>query len=100
MIIKTANPRLGFHLPIRTRISGEERGTRKNRREVSMKPFAVLAVLIFSLAVPSFLAGQSTSSDYTNNHVEIGTFADYFRLSRTTPNINFVGVGGRAGFNV
>jgi len=65
-----------------------------------MKPFAVLAVLIFSLAVPSFLAGQSTSSDYTNNHVEIGTFADYFRLSRTTPNINFVGVGGRAGFNV
>ena len=65
-----------------------------------MKPFAVLAVLIFSLAVPSFLAAQSTSSDYTNNHVEIGAFADYFRLSRTTPNINFVGVGGRAGFNV
>jgi hypothetical protein len=35
-----------------------------------------------------------------NDHVEIGVFADYFNLSHPTPNINFVGVGGRAAFNV
>ena len=34
------------------------------------------------------------------DHVEVGIFADYFNLSRTTPNINYVGVGARAGFNV
>jgi hypothetical protein len=34
------------------------------------------------------------------DHVEIGVFADYFNLSRTSPHINFVGVGGRAAFNV
>jgi len=32
--------------------------------------------------------------------VEVGVFADYFNLSRTTPNINYVGLGARAGFNV
>lgn len=36
----------------------------------------------------------------SEDHVEIGVFADYLRLSETTPNINFLGVGGRAGFNV
>ncbi len=34
------------------------------------------------------------------DHVEVGVFADYFNLSRTTPNINYVGVGGRVAFNV
>ena len=34
------------------------------------------------------------------HHIEIGAFADYFNLSRTTPNINYVGLGGRVGFNV
>ena len=34
------------------------------------------------------------------DHVEVGAFADYFALSRTTPNINYAGLGGRVGFNV
>jgi hypothetical protein len=47
--------------------------------------------------MPSLVAAQG-SSDW--NHAEVGVFADYFRLSRTTPDINFVGLGGRAAFNV
>jgi len=43
---------------------------------------------------------MAQTSDYSNNHVEVGVFADYFRLSATDPDINFVGIGGRAGFNV
>ena len=35
-----------------------------------------------------------------SDHVEVGAFADYFRLSDSTPARNFVGVGGRAAFNV
>jgi hypothetical protein len=38
----------------------------------------------------------SSSSD----HIEVGAFADYFNLSRTSPHINFVGLGGRGAFNV
>lgn len=34
------------------------------------------------------------------DHGEVGVFADYFKLSRTTPDINFVGVGARVAFNV
>jgi hypothetical protein len=34
------------------------------------------------------------------DHADIGVFADLFRLSRPNPNINFIGVGARAGFNV
>jgi hypothetical protein len=34
------------------------------------------------------------------DHVEVGAFADYFNLSRTSPHINYAGLGGRVGFNV
>ena len=62
-----------------------------------MKRCAFLSVLAMCLAMPSLVAAQG-SSDW--NHAEVGVFADYFRLSRTTPDINFVGLGGRAAFNV
>ncbi len=62
-----------------------------------MKRCAFLSVLAICLAMPSVVAAQG-SSDW--NHAEVGVFADYFRLSRTTPDINFVGLGGRAAFNV
>lgn len=40
-------------------------------------------------------------SDNANlNHAEVGVFADYLRFSPATPQINFVGAGGRVGFNV
>lgn len=64
-----------------------------------MKRITLFAVLGFCLSIPSYLAAQS-SSPYENNHVEVGVFADYFRLSALDPNINFVGIGGRAAFNV
>ena len=59
-----------------------------------MKRIIFFAVFCLSLAAPSWMFAQ----EY--NHGEVGVFADYFRLSRTSPNINFVGLGGRVGFNV
>jgi hypothetical protein len=59
-----------------------------------MKRITLLAVMAFLFAVPSGLMAQ----DY--NHLEFGGFADYLNLSRTTPHINFVGLGGRVAFNV
>lgn len=35
-----------------------------------------------------------------SDHVEVGAFADYFRLSDASPVRNFVGLGGRAAVNV
>jgi hypothetical protein len=45
-------------------------------------------------AAPAALAQQS------ENHVEFGAFADYFRLSYTSPSQNYFGLGGRFAFNV
>ncbi len=60
-----------------------------------MKHLTLITVVLALFSAPRLL-GQSSSGD----HVEIGAFADYLNLSRTTPHINFVGVGGRAAFNV
>ena len=57
-----------------------------------MKRIVLFSVLALCLAAPSVMTAQN-SSDW--NHAEIGVFADYFRLSRTTPDINFVGLGAR-----
>ena len=54
-----------------------------------------LSLLAFCFVGTALLA-QSSDSD----HIEVGVFADYFNLARTTPHTNFVGVGGRAAFNV
>jgi opacity protein-like surface antigen len=62
-----------------------------------MKRIAVFAVLSSCLAMPALAMAQA-ESDY--NHVEVGVFADYLNLSRTTPHINFVGLGGRAAVGV
>ena len=35
-----------------------------------------------------------------SDHIEVGAFVDYFNLSHPSPHINFVGLGGRAAFNV
>jgi hypothetical protein len=50
--------------------------------------FAVVSVL----ALPSVAAAQ--------DHGEVGAFVDYYRFDRSTPDINFVGVGGRVAFNI
>lgn len=61
-----------------------------------MKCLVVSAVLVCLFASPSFMIAQAVEGD----HVEVGAFADYFRLDRTEPNLNFAGVGGRVGFNL
>lgn len=55
--------------------------------------FAILSVVLTLYFCTPALIAQS-------DHVEVGVFADYFNLSRTSPHINYVGVGARAGFNV
>lgn len=57
-----------------------------------MKYLAI--VIVIALCCVPHLQAQ------TDDHVEVGVFADYFNLSRTSPHINFFGVGGRVGFNV
>ncbi len=59
-----------------------------------MKRSLWLAIIGFCFAIPSIAMAQ------TYDHGEVGVFADYFRLDVTSPKINFVGVGGRASFNV
>jgi hypothetical protein len=59
-----------------------------------MKRLIFLLVLGSGLALPSSVMAQSS------DHVEVGAFADYLNLSTTSPHINFVGLGGRAAFNV
>lgn|SRR5579884_117146 len=58
-----------------------------------MKRIAIIVGLGLCLALPSLSAAQE-------NHGEVGVFADYLRFSPGTRVTNFVGVGGRVGFNV
>ena len=60
-----------------------------------MKRFLLFTFVISCLWVPPALFAQNSE-----DHVEIGVFADYLRLSQPPTPINFVGLGGRVGFNV
>jgi hypothetical protein len=55
-----------------------------------------LGLFIVSLFffVPMLMAQEHS------DHVEVGAFVDYFRLSDSSPVRNFVGLGGRAAFNI
>lgn len=55
--------------------------------------FGFAIILLFS-AAPALLAQDHS------DHAEVGVFADYFRLSDTSPKENFIGLGGRAAFNL
>src|SRR5512146_330343 len=55
-----------------------------------MKRFAMLTVLALAFAVPAAFA---------QDHGEVGVFADYVRLHHAN-DASFLGLGGRAGFNV
>src|SRR5215470_19038300 len=58
-----------------------------------MKTMAVAcAVIALAIAAPSVFAQE-------HDHGEFGVYGDYFRLSEAG-NANFMGVGGRVGFNV
>jgi hypothetical protein len=58
------------------------------------RSLGLLAVSLF-FAVPMMVA-QSHDMD----HVEIGGFLDYYRLSDPGPTRNFIGLGGRAAFGI
>ena len=61
-----------------------------------MKRFlGILAASLF-LVSPMLVAQESNNMD----HVEIGAFVNYFRLSDPGPTRNFVGLGGRAAFGI
>jgi hypothetical protein len=77
--------------------TGEKCGRSKSKPAAGRCPLCnsiLIALLALLLAAPSLMAQSS------GDHIEVGAFADYFNLSRTSPHINFGGVGGRAGFNV
>ena len=50
--------------------------------------------LSFLAAAPMVMAQNHS------DHVEVGAFSEYFRLSDAEPARNFIGLGGRAAFNV
>jgi len=60
-----------------------------------MNRFAMFVALGLALAAPGLVVAQSTE-----NHGEVGVFADYFRFAPGSSATNFVGVGGRLGINV
>jgi hypothetical protein len=70
-------------------------GDYREGEEQVIKRIVLLALFSLSLGAPAWTMAQSAY-----NHGEVGVFADYFRLGRTSPQINFVGLGGRAGLNV
>lgn len=59
-----------------------------------MKRYLGFAILLLLLTAPTLLAQDDS------NHIEIGVFAEYFRMTDVTPTQNFVGLGGRAAVNV
>ncbi len=59
-----------------------------------MNRFFGFGILILLCAAPAGWAQERS------DHIEVGVFAEYFRLSNTQPQENFVGLGGRAAFNV
>ena len=61
-----------------------------------MKHYLALLIGLLMMVTGPVVMAQETSYD----HAEVGVFADYFRFGRTDPHINFIGFGGRAGFNI
>jgi hypothetical protein len=60
---------------------------------------AVLVVLAFCFAAP-WVRAQDANAVEETERFNVGVFADYFRLPRTNPPLNMVGVGARAGVNL
>ncbi len=61
-----------------------------------MKRYLGLILTALFFAAPMVVAQEGGRSD----HAEVGVFAEYFRLSDPGPARNYIGLGGRAAFNV
>lgn len=62
-----------------------------------MKRYVGIIVTVLFFAAPMIAAAQENGN---NDHAEVGIFAEYFRFSNPGPTENFVGLGGRAAFNL
>jgi len=56
--------------------------------------------LVMSLLLCAVCCAGTSLFSQSDDHIEVGVFADYFNLSHTSPHINYFGIGGRAAFNV
>src|ERR1700716_413419 len=81
------------HFPARMATSSSQGIVCSNGGTMKRTVFLVLVASLF--AVPAVFA-QALSGD----HVEVGVFADYFGLERTSPHKNLLGLGARAAFNL
>jgi len=59
-----------------------------------MKRFLGLFIAWLFMAVPMLMAQEH------EEHAEVGVFADWYRMSDPGPTRNFVGIGGRAAFDI
>jgi len=59
-----------------------------------MKRYLGLFIVSLFMAVPMVMAQEHS------DHIEVGAFADWYRMSDPGPTKNFVGLGGRAAFAV
>jgi len=59
--------------------------------------FIIGTLVTLFLAVPALLAQDRSER---TDHAEVGVFAEYFRFSDPGPDSNYLGLGGRAAFNV
>ena len=57
--------------------------------------FGILLICLL-FAVPTLVAQESSHTD----RAEVGIFAEYFRFSDPGPTSNYIGLGGRAAFNL
>jgi hypothetical protein len=62
-----------------------------------MKRYLGIILTLLLFATPLLLAQEAERTD----HAEVGIFAEYFRFGDPNPSINnYIGLGGRAAFNV
>jgi hypothetical protein len=73
-------------------VSKKENLFNQEGHPIMKRYFALMLTLGSLLSVAPSLMAQ--------DHIEVGAFANYFRLGDADPSHNFVGVGGRAAVNV
>lgn len=61
-----------------------------------MKRYLGIVITSLFFALPMLVAQDSDHMD----HVELGAFVNYYRLSDPGPTKNFIGLGGRAAFGI
>jgi hypothetical protein len=59
-----------------------------------MKRYLGSVIMLLLCCAPVLLAQDDS------DHIEVGAFAEYFRMTNVTPTQNFVGLGGRIAANV